>query len=1159
MRTHYRLLIVASIFVTASITLLTAQQAQPEGIPTDLYERAPADVKKSKAFLREKWFYERRGYPNHFIPSDARQQAIAQAKAMQSPFAKRDASKLFRFSDWQLLGPIPGQFGSWGDISGRIPAIALDPKNANRIYVGGADGGVWRSDNKGITWMALTDHEPSMATGSIAIDPTNSNVVYVGTGEATYSGTSYYGNGVLKSVDGGYSWKHLRNGLPANAHTSRILVSAKNPSIVILALATRGIYRSTNGGDTWIRTFGTKTDDIVFHPQDNSIIYGVGGDGTGMIRSTNDGASWSSYGTGLPGAKRIHFDLCASQPSSMYAAAYIEQNAAKEKVKLFRSTNGGLNWTPSGATVDFKGGQAWYDFYLRASWQNPLVCFVGTIEIFRTTDGGVSWMEVSKGYSGGPVHVDQHEMRFDPVNSQTIYAGCDGGIYKSTDLGNTWGSLNSNLAMTQFYRIAANPNQEMHVIGGTQDNGTQQSRGTTKWTLAFGGDGMEVCFARKASQFMMGESQNGGINYSTDAGYTWKSALDDIREKSNGEKEDAEWVAPIISHPNGTATFYHGRRNVYKSTNGGKNWAVIADTVFSDVIHEMAIGNNITAPYLYCTSGSKIARSTDGGATFVNIASGLPGRTITSIYTHPSPDSQQVVFVTLADFGGDNVWRRNYTNTGWMSVSGNLPDIPANDIFIHPDFPEQFWVVATDIGVYATEDGGRTWGQLSSGLPNCVVQHLDYHDGSKKLRAGTHGRSVWEMTLAPKVILPPKNLVATAGMRQVTVTWEASPSTGVINYSVYRGMKTGMGEHVGNVGTNLAILNTWLDNNKTYFYRVRAVTTTDSSEFSAEVSATPFIWQGCIGKVASFTLSGHHIVLPNTLNGYAALTVEGWVWWKAFKTWSRFIDLGSRDHSFLVANEAQTGTLSFQVFGPAGSNEIKVGQVLRTDRPVHIAAVSGPNGMRLYVDGQLMDSHPYTGSLAQTGATAFTNYIGRSNWTTDLNFNGEMDEIRIWKAERTEDQIRGDFNRALTPTEIADTNLIAYYNFENVSGTTVIDASTKKNNAELKQGLPIINCSTPVSVGDDKITPLSFQLRQNNPNPFYPTTNISFSLDRTASVSLHVFNALGEIVASLIKDESMEPGEYVHGFDASNLHNGVYYYTLRAGERSMTRKMMLVR
>ena len=416
---------------------------------------------------------------------------------------------------------------------------------------------------------------------------------------------------------------------------------------------------------------------------------------------------------------------------------------------VFKSTDAGSTFTQVSVGADFNGGQAWYDFYVHVNPFDPNYVYVGAIDIWRSTNGGTSFQNITNGYGGGNVHVDQHNLDFHPTDSQKMYCVNDGGVWYSTNRGGAWTNLNWTLTLTQFYRIASDPTNAAHILGGTQDNGTQRTTGSINWSAAFGGDGGEVCFQSQNPMNILGETQNNGVQRSINGGASWSSS-------TTGLSGSGAWVGPLISHPDSANIFYTARDLVFKSTNGGASWFSISSGT-SGTIREMAISKS-SPNVMFATSGSQIYKSTNAGGTWSLTSSGMPNRTITSIHVHP--DSSNVVLVTFSGFGAGKVYRSTNGGASWVNISGNLPDSPANDVLIyHPGAPTNTYLVATDVGVFVSNDFGASWAELADGLPNTVAMHLDYNQLTNKIRIGTHGRGVYETMLA----LPSVTMVAPNG------------------------------------------------------------------------------------------------------------------------------------------------------------------------------------------------------------------------------------------------------------------------------------------------------------------------------------------------------------------------------------------------------------
>lgn len=753
--------------------------------PNSIFTEAPDDVKNTKPFMRQWWFYEQRSYPYDFVPEDAYENAQLQRDQLRS---NTENLNIPNFT-WVSLGPTPGAYFGYGNISSRIVTGAYDPVNPNIIYIGPANGGVWKSTDNGITWTPLTDNQISMSMGAIAIDPTNPNIVYAGTGEATYSAVSYYGRGLLKSTDGGATWTNYTSGLPSSTYFSRLKIRPNNPNHLLAALGNNGLYRSTNGGVNWSQILSGRVDDVVFSPTGDTAF--AVGSGIGIRRSINGGQTFATFGSDLPSGTRTHFDISLTNPNIMFAAVY-----ASSQVNIYKSTNYGVNWISVTPTTNFQNlaGQAWYDLYCFINPKNPNKVYVGTIDIFRSTDGA-TFTNITNGYSGGYVHVDQHYIFFHPTDENTFIVCNDGGIWRTTNNGSTFTNLNQNLTLTQFYRIAASPFNPGRILGGTQDNGTQQTFSTLNWSAAYGGDGGEVCFNPFDSNFILGETQNGGIFRTTNGGSSWSQAQTGLNMSEN-----VAWVAPIIAHPSISGTFYTARTSVYKSTNNGGNWTAISSPVNStNAVREMAISKS-NPNILFASTGSQIFKSIDGGVNWINVTTGLPNRTITSINVHPSDEN--IVLLTFSGFGTDKVYKSTNGGTSWFTIDGPLPDAPVNDLFIYTKdqtIPNTYFV-ATDIGVFVTIDNGTNWTEITDGLPNTVIMHLDYSDSTKMLRAGTHGRGVYEAYIDFTIPVELTSFEALVENQKVNLFWSTATETNNSHFEVERKFKNNDWEKIGEVG-----------------------------------------------------------------------------------------------------------------------------------------------------------------------------------------------------------------------------------------------------------------------------------------------------------------------------------------------------------------------
>ncbi len=719
-------LVICQVKAQTKTPIKSSDELMPDGI----FSQVPDDIRHSKPYLRQRWFYEQRAFPFDHIPEGAYERSLEQREELRRNPEIENIPEI----NWMNLGPTPGYYFNYGNISSRIVTGVYHPTNPNIIYVGPANGGVWKSTDAGSTWMPQSDYESSLSMGAIAIDPANPDIIYAGTGEATYSAASYYGRGLLKSTNAGATWTNITSGLPSSTYFSRLKIRPNYSAQLLAALGTNGLYRSTNSGASWSQIFSGRVDDVVFSPTGDTAF--AVGSGIGIRRSINGGATFATYGaTGLGTGSRTHFDLAKSNTSVMWAAVY-----GSSAVTVYKSTDFGVNWSVITMPSGFSGqaGQAWYDLYCLINPKNHNKVYIGTIDIYRTTDGN-TFTNITNGYTGGNVHVDQHFMLFHPTQENTIVACNDGGIWRSTNDGTSFSNLNQNLTLTQFYRIATSPFTPSRILGGTQDNGTQQTYSALNWAAAYGGDGGEVCFNPFDANFILGETQYNGIFRTTNGGTSWNSSTSGL-----SGSENKAWVAPIIHHPTISGTFYTARQKIYKSTDNGGSWtAVSANVNGTSSIRELSQSKTNPA-IMFATSGSQVFKSTNEGVNWTNVTSGLPNNTITSVYVHPTDANQ--VFLTFSGFSTSKIYRSTNGGSNWISIHGNLPDTPVNDLFIFTDNPNSSntYFAATDIGVFLTENNGTNWAEVTNGLPNTVIMHLDYSPSNNMLRAGTHGRGVFQ-------------------------------------------------------------------------------------------------------------------------------------------------------------------------------------------------------------------------------------------------------------------------------------------------------------------------------------------------------------------------------------------------------------------------------
>ncbi|MEP0263519.1 T9SS type A sorting domain-containing protein [Dokdonia sp.] len=749
------LLILSAIVITFSIIFIQDRT-------NDLSEE------KTRPEYPNEWMYNQRAYPDNVINKTAINEARSQFKDIMSTRAPQE-------SDWSFLGPL--------NTGGRITDAAISPDNNDHLYVSTAVGGIFRTYDKGLNWEPIFDDIAVPSIGNIAIAPSNAQRIYAGTGEANGSATSgaFFGNGIYKSDDGGDSW--TASGLEDSNHIARIVVDPQDPDRVFVAATgilygkndERGIYRTTTGGNDWEQvlfvTDSTAAIDVVINPINTDTIFAAmwertrkpyqrdyAGVTSAVHRSVDGGDTWEILTNGLPISDdqtgRIGLAISESDPNTVYAR-YTTNEITNTFDGVYRSSDSGNSWTlvSNNSVNGVDASFGWYFGNIRVHPADEDELFLLGQLLFKTQNGGANWQSVNG------MHVDHHAMDFSRTDSNFILAGNDGGAYISEDRGVTWTKF-VNLPITQFYNIEVDFIEPGNVFGGTQDNNTIRiTPDNSNWFSIWGGDGFHVNVDPVDNNFAYAESQFGNLARSTNGGFNFSSALNGIDPADRNN-----WNTPVILSPFDSQIVYYGSNKLYQSTNRAVNWNAISDDL-TDGLHpsgSLSFGTltAIAASYLnlntvYTGSDDGNVNVTfDGGTTWENISNGLPDRYITSLAI--SPEDDQTLYTTLSGFSNldytPHVFKTIDGGQTWNDISSNLPNIPANDIIIVPSAGGDLLVLATDMNVWYSEDDGTTWDILGNDLPPTIIRDLKYHEPTQTLYAGTFGRSIHQIDLSALVL-----------------------------------------------------------------------------------------------------------------------------------------------------------------------------------------------------------------------------------------------------------------------------------------------------------------------------------------------------------------------------------------------------------------------
>jgi photosystem II stability/assembly factor-like uncharacterized protein len=696
------------------------------------------------------YLWAQRAYPYGFVPSEAYYQALEQTKTMS---ANRNQGL-----NWTLAGPtrVSGRISdvamhpsdlltvyaasasggvwkstdaghNWAPISDDLPSlsigdIAIDPSDKNTLYVGTGepnagggsvtyDGrGLFKSTDAGQTWTAL-GLENSGSIGRIEVDPKNPNRLFV-------------------------------------AAMGRLF--ANNTE--------RGIFRSEDGGQTWEKSLfvndSTGCVDLAIHPLNPDTVFAVswqrirrpnrrqyGGPGCGIWRSTDGGDTWNKLNTGLPASNlgRIGITISPSNPNTLYALYADETGNFKG---VYKSVNHGDTWTTIPGGDPGYPGFGWWFGQIRVHPNNPDEVFTLGLDWVKTTDSGQFWFDVSP-----YLHADYHALYIHPANPDFLVAGNDGGIYISENGGDTW--EHRPFPITQFYTSEIDFQNPTHFYGGAQDNGTWRTiTGTPdNWQKIGGGDGFVTLVNPLDNNIFYVESQYGGFS-----GTNGASAPSSSRYN---------WNTPYIFDPFNPSIMFIGAERLHKSVNGGLNWTPISADLTNGNQGQNGVrygtittiaASPLNSNILWVgTDDGNVWITSNGGTNWTKVSSALPKRWITRVVA--DPEDENAALVCLSGFRHADPMAHIYRTTdkgqNWLPADGNLPDLPVNDLIQDPSNPALVWYIATDAGVFGTSDGGVNWSPANTGLPNVPVTDLTLHAPTRTMAAATYGRSMYGTELPP--------------------------------------------------------------------------------------------------------------------------------------------------------------------------------------------------------------------------------------------------------------------------------------------------------------------------------------------------------------------------------------------------------------------------
>jgi len=706
--------------------------------------------------------------------------------------AESDKRSLLGDLKWRNIGP--------ANMGGRVSAIEGVAGDPNTYYVGGADGGIFKTINNGVTFDEIFNDQDAYSIGAITVAPSDANVIWVGTGEGDPRNSVGYGRGVYRSIDGGITW--VKAGLEKTERIKRIVVDPRDPDVVsVCALGRewgpnpeRGVFITHDGGKKWEKVLyideDTGCSDITMENSNPRIMYAGmwtfrrkpwrfdgGSKKTALYRTMNGGKNWNIIHNGLPDGPmtRIGVQVAQSEPNIVYLVTEIKDGGT-----LFRSDDRGENWKKvhDDARINFR---PFYYSDIRVDPTNPDHLYSLSGGLYKSTDGGQKFERIA-----GGVHGDHQSFWIDPVNSRRLLSGSDGGYQVSYDAGANWDVVN-NVTLSQFYQIFVDDETPYNVLGGLQDNGTWRgpsrttnSAGILKddWNAITGGDGYYAVPVPGKSNIIYSNLQ-GGVIFQKDMN-TGNTRTIHPYPKITGSAGDAikdhkyrfNWDSPILISPHDPKTVYFGGNVLFKTTDEGYSWEVISpDLTTNDKSKQLTSGGEIyqdnTAAEFHCsiltiaeshvqegviwvgTDDGNVHITTDGGKKWTDITkriSGMPKNSWVGKIDASHFDAG-TAYIAIDHHRSDDFKPYVFKVTNFGKRSENLSrGLPQNDYVkvVREDSQNSKLLYAgMEHGIYASWDGGKKWSAIMNNLPPVSVRDIKIQTIENDLVIGTHGRGAW--------------------------------------------------------------------------------------------------------------------------------------------------------------------------------------------------------------------------------------------------------------------------------------------------------------------------------------------------------------------------------------------------------------------------------
>lgn len=698
-----------------------------------------------------------------------------------------DASSPFRELAWQAVGP---RF-----CGGRVESIAVPAQDPFRLYVAPGSGNLFRSDDGGLTWTPIFDHQPTHSIGCVEVAPSDPDVLWVGTGEAHLGGVSWDGQGLFRSDDGGTTWRTAGLGDARRIGKVRAHPTDADTAWVAVISGTkeehRGVWKTTDAGASWTRALetpeGVRVIDLVLDPAKPSDLYAAtwdprSGDGSGVHRSRDGGATWERLAGGLPRGsdiERVAVDLCRATPETVYTLTVDRRKPGDGRYGVggvvYRSDDRGETWRRCHA--DFVPTYVGWDFCdVKVDPLDPERLYVCGQELVVSSDGGKTWRKVRERIrrllpfedrlpSGDQaLHLDAHELWIDPVRPKRLLLGNDGGLFESLDGGDTWLHRNT-LPITELYTAFVDEDPSgawpFRIWVGSQDNGSLvgpplpiDHDGPDPWRHVFldrwnGGDGFATRPDPTDDDVVYFEHQMGGMRRKRRSGSVL-SGRDDTSIRPRGKALQFAWNTPLFPSAHAPTTLFTAAQFVFRSPDRGDSWTKISPDLRGGRALLALVESPGVEGLLYAGADSGAVHvgtpsAGDAGSWSWEATAKLPRARVSDLFPSPREDGRVWVTHTARR---PRVHVSDDRGKTWTDRSGGLPEDETTWAVLEDPRDPKIVYVGTDLGVCVTMDSGKTWHSLSTTLPTTPVLDLAFHAGTNHLVAATHGRGVFVLDVS---------------------------------------------------------------------------------------------------------------------------------------------------------------------------------------------------------------------------------------------------------------------------------------------------------------------------------------------------------------------------------------------------------------------------